>query len=120
MKQDVTLREYIEALLAERDRRYAAQAEAARAAVEKAEYAAEKRFAALNELREAYGDTMPRTEVEFRLNNMADKIGELRLLARGEEIETGRSRDLRLTLPAAVAAMSSLVSVIFAMVTVIH
>ncbi len=100
----VPLREYVEALLREKDardqQRFDAQSLALNAAllsaekavqtaliaaekaVTKAETAAEKRFDAVNEFRGAYQDIiaqqMPRAEAEQRLTSMAEKLDDLK------------------------------------------
>jgi len=105
----VPLKEHFEALLAAKDlkdqQRYDAQTDAVTAAlvaqqtavqaaqaaaekaVNKAEAAAEKRFDAVNEFRGAYQDIiaqqMPRAEAEQRLQQLSDKIDELKGSTRG-------------------------------------
>jgi hypothetical protein len=89
----VTLREHIEAILAEMDRRFAAAILAQDKAVQiamiasekavvKAEIAAEKRFESVNEFRGQLTDQaatfMPRAEAEQRLAALADKIEDLK------------------------------------------
>lgn len=84
----VPLKEYIEALLREKDlrdqQRYDAQDKAVRSAMEaaekavvKAENAANKRFEGINEFREAYKDIIaqqiPRAEAEQRFTMAAEK-----------------------------------------------
>lgn len=80
--EDVPGLAHIEALLAEMDRRYQQQFDAAEKAVVKAEVAMEKRFDALNEFRLAYQDLiankMSRAEAEQRLNALAEKIDDLK------------------------------------------
>lgn len=65
---------------------------AAEKAVAKAETAAEKRFDAVNEFRGAYQDIislqMPRAEAEQRLNQLSDKIDELK---RDNSLRVGHS-----------------------------
>jgi len=103
-ESDVSLREYFEALLREKDARdsqryddqvkavgaallaqqsaVAAALAAAEKAVAKAETATEKRFEATNEFRaqltDQAGTFMPRVEAEQRLSTLSDKIDELK------------------------------------------
>ncbi len=88
----ISLRDHIQALLSEMDRRFdaslAAQDKAVQIAmvasekaVVKAEIAAEKRFEAVNEFRGQLADQaatfMPRAEAEQRLSALAEKITDL-------------------------------------------
>ena len=72
-KEKISLREHIEALLDERDKRYEERFEAMQVAVQKAEAATEKRFESVNEFRSQLSDQsrtfMPRSESETLHNN---------------------------------------------------
>ncbi len=89
---DIPLKEYVEALMAERDRRVEqrfsdqeravnAALAAAEKAVNKAEVAAEKRFEATNEFRAQLSDQattfMPRREAEQQIDQLSERVGEL-------------------------------------------
>jgi hypothetical protein len=78
---DVPLREYIEALLAEQRRAVDAALAAAEKAVTKAEVASDKRFEGVNEFRQALSDQtatfVPRTEWQ---SSLAEQERRLRLV----------------------------------------
>jgi len=111
---EISLREYIESLFAEKDKRYeqkfndtkiavdaalmaadkavAAALSAQKEAVTKAEVAAEKRFESVNEFRNTLSDQqrnlMPRSEVEILIKSLNEKLEMLKIR---EVTEQGKS-----------------------------
>lgn len=87
----ITLREYVDVRFDAQQAAVEAALASADRAVQKAEAASDKRFASVNEFRQALGDsarlTMPRSEAEQQFKAMTEKVDELtkRLNARDEQ-----------------------------------
>lgn len=85
----VSLREYFERVLAEREERYMQMFRSAGEAVDKAELALREYKALANEFRGTLKDQavnfMPRTEAENRFTQQADRIRTLELAERADE-----------------------------------
>jgi len=78
----VSLREYVEAMLHQRDKQVDAAIAAAAMATSKAESATEKRFEGVNEFRAALDDAsklqVPRSEYTLAINQIDSKIEDLK------------------------------------------
>ena|SRR5450631_1856443 len=86
---------------------------AAEKATAKAEVAAEKRFDAVNEFREAYQDIirvqMPRAEAEQRLQTLAEKLNDLKIL---DTAQAGHSAGLSDGAKILIGVLTALVAIV--------
>lgn len=100
-----TLRDYLTAIIDERDRRYEQRFHAQQAAVDKAEFAADQRLDAMNRFREAMQDQqktfLTKSEYQSQHQALVDLIGQTRdalpsYLLRAEADERWKSVDTQL------------------------